>query len=210
MKIFIIESPNPNDLLESINERSSLENMCKMFGHQSASFTTYSKDDVFKIINYISKINLEQEDILCLHFSCHGNNDGIGIGADFIDWKDFIRILSPIFINRKIGKKTFIIISACGANEQSLTKKVNDFSDDLKKKLNLPYYFFVYNQDKVEWRDSLMCWAILYHQLSKLKDFSKNPVQDILNRIKLSELGDIKYYRWDDTRLKYLKFEPSI
>jgi hypothetical protein len=209
MKIFIIESPNPNDLLESRNEKSSLENMCKMFGHQSVSFTIYSRGDMIKFVNYISKINLGATDILCMHFSCHGNNDGISIGPDFIDWTKFLIILAPIYANKNIGKKTFIIISACGANGQTITTKVNSFNSKLKSKITPPYYFFVYNQDTVEWGDSLMCWAILYHQLSKLQDFKKKSVQNILTRIKNSELGDIKYFRWDETQLKYLKFEPN-
>ena len=182
--------------------------MCKMFGHQSASFTTYSQDDIIKIVKYISKITLESTDILCLHFSCHGNANGIAIGSDFINWNQFIKILAPIFINKKIGKKTFIIISACGANGQLITTKVNSFDSQLKAKLTPPYYFFVYNQDTVEWSDSLMCWAILYHQLSKLQDFKKENVKDILTRIKNSNLGDIKYFRWDESQLKYLRFEP--
>jgi hypothetical protein len=209
MKVFIIESPNPNDLLESRNEKSSLENMCKMFGHQSTSFSTYSKDDLDKIVKYIAKVDLQESDILCLHFSCHGDSAGIEIGSDFIQWGEFIQVLLPIFADKEIGSRTFIIISACGANEQTITRIINLFDDKLKAQLSPPYYFFVYNQDTVEWRDSLICWAILYHQLGKLESIKKQDVKQVLDRIKNAKLGDIKYYRWDSAKLKYLKYPFS-
>ena len=61
MKIFIIESPSPEDLLTSRNESTSLENVCRMFNHQITSFTAYSLDDFKKTIKYISSIELSKE-----------------------------------------------------------------------------------------------------------------------------------------------------
>ena len=68
MKIFIIESPDPNALLESRNERTSLEHVCRMFDHQASSFFTYSATDLRKILKYLSGITLKAGEILCLHF----------------------------------------------------------------------------------------------------------------------------------------------
>jgi hypothetical protein len=178
-----------------------------MFDHQASSFFTYSSDDLDKIIKYLGKVKLVTNDILCLHFSCHGNSDGIGIGSDFIDWLSFTKLLGPIFMNKKIGKQTFIIISSCGANGQEITDKINSFSESNRKTLNCPTYFFVYNEDKVPWDDALLCWAILYHQLSKLTTINKKNVQAILKKINL--FGSLMYFRWDETKLKYLKFIPN-
>lgn len=209
MKIFIIESPSPNDLLDERNEKSSLENMCKIFGHQSTSFTTYSKEELIKTINYISLVKIEDEEVLCLHFSCHGNNDGLAFGADFLTWLNFTKILAPIFKRNKLSIKTIVVISACGANGQIITDKINQLDIEIRKKLIPPAYFFVYNQDKVLWRDALLCWAILYHQLNSITDFSKTVVQSILNRIKFADFGDIIYFRWDTKKLRYMKFSSN-
>jgi len=207
MKIFIIESPNPNDLLESRNERASLENMCSMFNHQTASFFTYSKLDFENIIKYISKVELVEGEKLCLHFSCHGNSEGVAIGPDFVKWKQFAKALLPVFNNSAIGKETFIILSACGANEQKITKEINDLTQLQREALHFPNYFFVYNQDEVSWSDALLCWSILYHQLSKLDVIDRTSVQNILKNI--DKFGSLKYFRWDEGEMKYLKFTPN-
>ena len=126
-----------------------------------------------------------------------------------MNWLEFARALIPIFKTRGLMDKAFFIISACGANGQIITDKINNFTIDLKRKLTPPTYFFVYNQSIVEWGDALLCWAILYHQLNQITDYSKEAVQSILNRIKVSDLGDIMYFRWDHSKLKYLRFKPQ-
>ncbi len=209
MKIFIIESPSPNDLLDGVNERNSLENMCKMFDHKSTSFTTYSKSDLEKIVQYISGIVLKSEDLLCIHFSCHGNTRGVGIGSDFIFWVDFIEILLPILKNINVGPKTIITLSSCGANGQEITKNINLLMNKVKTSLSPPRYFLVSNQEEIEWRDALLCWTILYHQLGEMKGLTKSDLQSIIKRMNESGYGNLKYYRWDSSYKKYLKFENN-
>jgi len=204
MKIFIIESPNPNDLLDSRNERASLESMCKMFGHQVGSFFTYTKADFENIIKYISKVELEDDELLCLHISCHGNSNGIAIGNDFIKWKDVSVLLIPIFENEKIGKKTIVILSSCGANNQKITTRINQLDEDARRDYHFPNYFFVYNQEEVPWTDALLCWSILYHQFGKLNNIDRENVQSILKDI--NRFGSLKYFRWNEEELKYKSF----
>jgi hypothetical protein len=82
MKIFIIESPSPNDFLEECNEADSLITACNMFGHEAKSFFVKDQKELYSTINYINRIKLEEDDVLCLHFSCHGNKDGLQFGDD--------------------------------------------------------------------------------------------------------------------------------
>lgn len=206
MKVFIIESPSPNDLLEARNERNSLVNMCKMFNYQASSFFTYSKEDFETIIKYLCNVNLDTNEILCLHISCHGNTGGICIGADFINWLEVTQLLLPVFNNKKIGKQTFIVISSCGASGQEITHVVNSKSEGSRKKLNCPSYIFVSSEETVQWDDSLLCWSILYHQLSKLSRIDRKNVQVVLRKI--AHFGNLLYFRWDEEKLKYLKFNP--
>lgn len=206
MIIFIIESPNPNDLLEGINEKGSLEHMCRMFDHKTSSFTTYSQEDLQKIIKYISNIELKENDLLCLHFSCHGNDKGVKMGGDFIDWIGFTKLLIPILKNMNIGHRTLITISACGANGQQITEIINEMVSEITVPVKPPHYFFVYNQETVAWRDALLCWTILYHQLAKMVTISKVQIQGVIKRMSEANFGEIKYFRWEPKRRKYLRF----
>ncbi len=209
MKIFIIESPSPNDVLDSRNERNSLENVCRMFGHKAASFTTYSKKDFRIIVKYISEINIGNNDFFCLHLSCHGNDEGIAIGPDFIKWEELSTFLIPMLTKINLKDKWIIILSACGANEQKVTKSITNLSDNKKDDISPAKYFFVYNELEVPWNDALLSWTILYHQLSKITRLDREDIQNILTRIKYSELGNIIYFRWDNNRKKYKRFRPQ-
>ncbi|MFH0895394.1 MAG: hypothetical protein V2A54_13240 [Bacteroidota bacterium] len=210
MKIFIIESPNPNDLFEGRNEKSSLEHICRMYGHKTSSLTTYSKADLEKIVNYLSIIKLEENEHLCIHFSSHGNNSGIQIGGDFINWKEFTKILIPILTELSVGNQTIISISACHAKEQLITTIINEAVRKYGSSIAPPIYFFVFNESRIKWNDALLCWSILYHQLGKLSKFSKENIQSIVKRISNADFGEILYFRWDSSKLKYLKFRPKI
>lgn len=53
MRIFILESPNPINILEGTAEGPGLKELCRLIGHESEVWTLYSKEDLSKIIKYI-------------------------------------------------------------------------------------------------------------------------------------------------------------
>ncbi|TGL50818.1 hypothetical protein EHQ61_08585 [Leptospira wolffii] len=180
-----------------------------MFEHQAYSFLIFSAKDLKEKIEYIAKSSIQEDEFLCLHFSCHGNEDGLGIGSDFLKWSEFGVILIPLLKNKNFKDKLIITISACGANEQKLTKNISSFEARIKSRIAPPLYFFVYDEYEVGWADALLCWTILYHQIGKIDSLEKNDVKKILSKISISGLGKLIYFRWDWNSFKYKKFRPD-
>ena len=102
MRVFIVECPNPLDLLQERNEGKSLEQICKLVGHEVASFQSKSKEDLVGACRYISSIDREHDatdnpDLpLCIHISSHGEEDGLWFGKDLVSWNELLYALEPI------------------------------------------------------------------------------------------------------------------
>lgn len=99
------------------------------------------------------------------------------------------------------GKK-IMIISACGAIHQKLTDEFEKnyyYEDDFIP----PKYLFVYNQNNVKWSDAIVAWTILYRYLSNLYINDETKIINIINRLKKSNIVDLRYFIWDKNKRKY-------
>lgn len=96
MRVFIIECPNPIDLLQGRNEGKSLEQICRLVGHEVINFHPKSKDDLLTVCKYISSIDREHDGTdnpdlpLCIHISSHGEEDGLWFGKDLVSWNELL------------------------------------------------------------------------------------------------------------------------
>ena len=63
MRVFIIECPNPIDLLQGRNEGKWLEQICKLVGHEVISFQPKSKNDLLTVLSLIRKAKRG-----CIHY----------------------------------------------------------------------------------------------------------------------------------------------
>lgn len=214
-RIFIIESQNPIDLLQGRSESEGLERICKLIGHEVATFHVRSRIELEETISYIATISNNQEPEetknlpLCIHFSAHGNETGLAFGKDFIGWKKLFRVIQPLCCEmEEYQGEVIFVISACGAGKQKLS---TEFKKEYANNNNLkpPKYIFVTVDENVYWDDAMVSWAMFYHQLPKalLKHWFK--VRSILKRIKDSRVGNLQYHRWDDKRKEYLVFRPE-
>lgn len=214
LRLFIIECPNPMDLLAGRSESQCLEKACKLVGHDITTFQVLSKDQLVTVCNYISTIfdgNSSDGLLICIHLSGHGNEDGLSFGKDFVKWKNLFEVIQPICSVTKSRDRVVFVISACGAGKQKLTqeleaecRKNNEFIP--------PKYLFVIMDEKIRWDSAVVLWTVFYHQLSEvsLDDNSKEKIQVILCKIKGLRVGGIQYHRWDDNRKDYLTYIPKV
>jgi len=209
MNVFVIESPNPYDLLDGRNEADSLVNICKMFGHKAVSFFVKNRMEFQSAIKYVADVEAKSGDLFCYHLSCHGNDSGVAFGPDFLDWEKLAISIIPILENTSLKNKSIMIISACGANEQELTGKISGLDEKAKSSIAPPSYIFVYDESEVKWNDALLSWAILYHKLGKVRKIDKSEIQELLKGMDLLEFGKLIYFRWDENKQKYLRFKPN-
>lgn len=175
MRVFIIECPNPIDLLQERNEGKSLEHICKLVGHEVVSFLPKSKNELITTCRYISSIDREHDgsnepDLpICIHFASHGEEEGLRFGRDLISWNDLLEALEPICIRESIytGDK-ILAISACEAKEQKLTKKLEQ-KFKVNKGFQPPKHLFVTADEDVYWNDAVVAWALFYNKIPKTK-----------------------------------------
>ena len=216
IRLFIIESVNPMDLLQGRTESQALAEICKIIGHEVAVLTAYSKGDFRKFCKYISSIdpkhdeNQREKVPLCIHLAVHGNSEGLEIGSDFVEWQDILRAMKPIYTDmHEYDGEVVLVISACGAGEQYLS---DEFEDEWNKNEDFmpPEYIFVTRDEEVAWDDALVSWAMFYHQLPRAKLRNKRSVQKILDSIKMSSTGNLRYFRWDNKKEKYLSYSGKI
>lgn len=211
-RVFVIESPNPLDLLESRGERDALQQVCKLAGYETAMFLVRDVFEFQQTCKYISSIkgNKADKTPLFLHISLHGNASGIGIGRERMKWSDLATTVQDMYGQlRYYHGPIILLLSACGANKQELTAELKKGATIAKKPFIPPEYLFVFAQDTVEWADAVVTWTIFYRAVAKINFFKdKEKIQELLRRLRDSGFGNLKYFRWDGSSKKY-KFYPK-
>lgn len=216
IRLFIIESVNPMDLLQGRTESQALAEICKIIGHEVAVLKAFSKSDFQNLCGYISSIaskhdrNNRKNVPLYIHLSAHGNANGLRFGKDPVGWEEILRTMKPIYNEMlEYDGEVVLIISACGAGEQYLSV---EFEKEWNKnsKFTPPKYIFVTKDKKVVWDDALVSWAMFYHQLPRANLNDKKSVQKILDKIRLSDTGNLKYFRWDEKKERYFSYSCRL
>lgn len=215
LRIFIVESPNPLDMLVSRSERGTLEQVCRLIGHDVATFQVFSKGEFRTICSYISSIESSDnsrnrcDKTLAIHISAHGNEDGIAMGADFLEWDQVARYVFRICDKKGDfkGAKVFVI-SACGATHHKIAKILDELNT--KKELRvMPQYIFTVADEEVFWPDAVVAWTIFYKEIAEIKLDNKTQVQRLLKRMKSGRFGNLEYHRWDNVKRRFLHHKPK-
>lgn len=216
-RVFILESPNPIDLLENRGERSSLESVCNLFGYDTAAFLLTGRSDLKRALMYIREVgecsNLADGDEppLFIHISAHGNNEGISIGSDFVKWRDLAAFVVKMYSKlRRYTGLVILVLSSCGSKGQKMTRlwaKISRrFWEETGEDFFPPEYVFVFSDDEIDWRDSLAIWTIFYRKASEL-DFSRPiQIQALLRLVAKLKFGNLTYHRLDRDEKQYKRF----
>ena len=216
-KVLVIEGPNALDLLEGRGERNSLEQVCKLFGHDVASFFVRDKSELHRTLTYIGAISRHPgagTDPLFVHVSVHGNREGIGVGADTVFWDELAEMTVRMYdhLDNYLGP-VILVLSACGANEQELTRLLKSKSDQFEI-IHPPEYVFVFTDKTVKWTDAVVTWTIFYSQVAAIEFDVSSPkqiakIQHLLGRLDRSGFGKLTYYRWDESDETYKRFDSK-
>jgi hypothetical protein len=234
-RIFIIECPNPMDLLQGRNEGKSLEQICKLIGYEVATFFPKSKKEFEDVCEYISSID-EYHDVhdekgvpLCIHISSHGDEDGLVFGQEKIKWYSLVTAIAPITKSESYDGHKIFVISACDAGQNTLSKIIKrrrlrrlPARKGMRRKplpkairIKPPEYLFVTAQARVDWIDATVAWALFYSKLSDI-DFAEeeestiqSKIKKILNRVYKADLSNIHYHRWDSDLEEYKQYRPE-
>jgi hypothetical protein len=202
IRLFIIESQSPMDLLQNRGEAPALERACALIGHEVAALSAKSKTELKHLCQYIADIDSDQgrpnrkSVPLCVHIATHGHKDGLGFGKDFVEWDELFDILEPLSEMKHYSGDFILVISACHAAEQKLT---SHFKKKANKKACKPPIF----------ADALVSWVVFYHQLPRVSLTDKKTVKEVLTRVKAAGATTLKYSRWDRKKHRYLHYTPG-
>lgn len=209
IRIFHIESPGPLDALDGRAEAPTLCSIMPLMGHKIHSQTIHSREDFTKVCRLLGTIinypDRASESLLVLHISAHGDCDGTGIslGADDVSWQELTKLLQPFIQVRPSYKgKHIVVLSACNAHKQTMTKAMKPKAG-AKDKFVPPKY--VFGTEDVYWDDAAVAWTLFYHFLPKVELDNPATVKDLLKKI--ADVGvQLHYSRWDEQDSKYRRF----
>ncbi len=208
LRLFFVECGGPLDAIESRSESAAVGGMARLIGHSVLTFNTYSKRALEEACAYIGSIcdihDPTPHAPMCLHISSHGSAEGLAFGADTIAWTELLQVIQPVLTKNYQGDR-ILVISACEANEQTLSKAITDESK--KRRVVPPQYIFCAT-GRVAWDDAAVGWTLLYHLIPSVNLDEKSEVQNILKKIAAVGL-EIVYSRWDAKQKKYMRFGGS-
>lgn len=166
VQIYIIESPGDIDILDNRKEGFALSEILKLADIKNKYFNVINIKTLTECLDRIYQDIKKQEKELggiVIHFSMHGNKDGVGLtSGEFIDWNHFFKIFDEF--NGRLGyielpngittSKISIYMSSCEGYNAHV---IRDFSE-------YPLYTsLVGPTTSVNWSDSLIAFATLYH-----------------------------------------------
>jgi hypothetical protein len=163
--IHIIESPNQLDLLEGREEGAALQECFRLMGVKSERFLAVTPkmfgEAVKRILESHAKGGPYSEDVPMLHFSCHGNEHGIGTTSGYLfKWTELADLVRPV--NEGVNGVLFVGLSSC--------QGYNAFK--MAETFEAPPFGFIFGpRESVSWEDSLVAFMTFYHLL--LKEFPK-------------------------------------
>ena len=183
----------------------------KLIGHEVLTFLVRSKREFTETCRYVSSIDPDHDELskpdrpLCLHISAHGNQKGLGIGADFVEWDDLATSLRAFLSTDMQHKgKRIVVLSACQAEQQELSTSIQKLANS-RRPISPPKYLFC-TSGNVAWQNAAVGWTLFYHLLPTLELEKKETVQKALDKIRDVGVGSFVYFRWDDGKRKYLRY----
>lgn len=207
LRVAVIESPNAVDLFDGRSESEALVSSCKLIGHQALLTFVRSRREFQEVCRYLGAADSRHASRnsggpLFLHLSCHGNDDGIEFGSDFLSWADLVRDLEPVLSNDLYRGSFALSLSSCGSGSHSvdehLLRRLASGSS-----LRMPQYIFSIQKDEVAWADALLGWVLLYHKLSELDLDKPSTVREALRDVLIGTGLCFFYHRWDEEHKEY-------
>lgn len=125
-----------------------------------------------------------RENFRVLHFSSHGNEDGVFLtNSRFLRWREFVELVRPWS-----GEDKALVMATCNGGVRGLTKAL--------EKAGVTFgWVFGSTAESVHFSDSCLAWSILYNRLYD-HGFDRKQLKVTLKAINAAIEGDFVYRRW--------------
>ena len=167
IKVFIIESPKPEDFLNGTEEGSAIYRALTLTGTDVEYFKVVNRKCLKQVLKKISSSEPSAADKIILpiiHFSLHGNSDKIALTSnETLTWTELAKLLKPV--NQSLNEIVTICMSSCeGANAHKMAHVISNPP---------PYYTLVGPKHKIAWGDTLTAFITFYNSLVKFIEISE-------------------------------------
>jgi hypothetical protein len=166
-RIYIIESPSEIDILDNRKEGFALSELLRLADIENKYYQVSCKESLLECLRRIISVENDRyknHGFITLHFSMHGNEDGIKLThSELISWKelyeDYLKNfnLSLGYEKSKNGNIVAPIHLHFSTCKGYYGKKIKDYSE------HSPYISLVGPIEKVGWSDSLLAFITFYH-----------------------------------------------
>lgn len=190
--VYVVESPSADDLFDGRTEGRAL---CEALALSATrhSYTVcvdrarleraFILGQSERFAEEFEKHQSESQSSLffpIVHFSAHGNADGIQLtSGEYLSWTDLRELLRPI--NERMPNGLLVCFSSCnGANGVALS---------MTPKNQRPFFGCVGTNSEVLWEDALVGFVTFYHHF-----FKGSSVADTLQAMKIASTDDHFYF----------------
>lgn len=151
--VYILEFPSPTDFLSGIQEGDLLEKSLSIAEIPVFSWKIVNKTCLEQVIAELSQICKTDPHYPILHFSGHGNKNGIRLtDGNFISWQDLRKIIQPLADT--IDGKLLVCLSTCEG--VSAMQMCFDAGKEVFESVVGP-------KNEVTWADAAIAFSTLYH-----------------------------------------------
>ncbi len=186
--VHVVESPSPEDLLDNRTEGKMICDFFDLsqipyFYSLATNLATFEQSLTNRLIQATEKYNT----LPILHFSMHGDNDGIFLtNKEKLTWQDLARYIQPL--SNIFEGRLMICMSSCFGG--------NAFQMAMDQGLNKPFGYLIGNMEKVSWKDASIGFATFYHRL-----FGRANIDDAFNAMQCAS-GNSSFKKWSGQHIK--------
>lgn len=155
--VHVIESPSDFDLLDGRTEGRVLMESLTLSGVLATYNLVTSRPTLDEALgNRLYQAVVQRQRFPIVHFSLHGNVDGIELtDKTFLHWNELRSLLLPI--NEGTGKLLVVCLSSCyGALGCRMA---------MQEEQPTPFFALVSHPEKASWSDAAVAFVAFYHQL---------------------------------------------
>lgn len=158
--VYVIESPSDVDLLDGRSEGRVLCQALKLAGipHWYSLVTTPKTFELSLQERLVQSLKAHPNMLPILHFSMHGNNEGIQISSgDFLSWTQLRHAIAPI--NNQMNGSLLISMSSCMGGSGCRMAMHDGKSPN--------FWALVGNSGEALWSDAAVAYVTFYHLFFK-------------------------------------------
>jgi hypothetical protein len=189
-KVFIVESLKFDDEKEKRFEGRFIGEMLRLSGSGAHYVYIRTETELEEVLD-----QFEDSKYRYLHFSCHGNRNGIGLTLDDLPFAQLGRLLKPVIDERRV------FFSSCEVMNNKLAKALLPGSG---------CYSVIGPSRSIHFDRAAIFWASFYHVMlrDEAKSMKRSDIRETVSTLRRAFAVPIRYFSATDGAPGYKEVNP--